>query len=240
MGLRSTLTATLLATFALCKPAILKSRAVIDYDAVVGFDEAVPDNSEGDLMLANKPYLKVFNGCVPFPAVDACADGNTSGGLSPTGDSNGGCSSSTGQVCARASTYEQYFAIMYSWYMPKDEPSNGIGHRHDWENAVVFLSDNSSDATFVAMVVSQHGDYVSGTTTFDGTNPYVGYISYWPTDHALIFTTTKGGTQPLIAWEDLTEAAREALETTDFGDANVSFKDSSFQSSLADAYATAF
>lgn len=38
-----------------------------------------------------------------------------SGGLSPTGDSNGGCSSSTGQVYARASVYEEYFAIMYSW-----------------------------------------------------------------------------------------------------------------------------
>lgn len=38
-----------------------------------------------------------------------------SGGLAPTGDSNGGCSSSTGQVYARASVYEEYFAIMYSW-----------------------------------------------------------------------------------------------------------------------------
>lgn len=38
-----------------------------------------------------------------------------SGGLSPTGDSSAGCSSSTGQVYARASVYEEYFAIMYSW-----------------------------------------------------------------------------------------------------------------------------
>jgi hypothetical protein len=124
--------------------------------------------------------------------------------------------------------------------MPKDEPSDGLGHRHDWENAVVFLSENSSDATFVAMVVSEHGGYVSGTATFDGTNPYVGYISYWPVDHTLIFTTTEGGTQPLIAWEELTDAARTALDTTDFGDATASFKDSNFQSYLADAYSTAF
>ncbi|KAJ0109756.1 hypothetical protein N8I77_011221 [Diaporthe amygdali] len=238
MAVRSLLTAALVATTALSKPTAIKTRAVIDHDAVVGFAEAAPDNSEGDLMLAYKPYLKVFNGCVPFPAVDA--EGNTSGGLSPTGDSSAGCSSSTGQVYARASVYEEYFAIMYSWYMPKDEPSDGIGHRHDWENAVVFLSENSSDATFVAMVVSEHGGYVSGTATFDGTHPYVGYISYWPVDHTLIFTTTEGGTQPLIAWEDLTDAAREALDTTDFGDATASFKDSNFQSYLADAYSTAF
>lgn len=127
-----------------------------------------------------------------------------------------------------------------SRYMPKDEPSDGLGHRHDWENAVVFLSENSSDATFVAMVVSEHGGYVTGTATFDGTHPYVGYISYWPVDHTLIFTTTEGGTQPLIAWEDLTDAARDALDTTDFGDATASFKDSNFQSYLADAYSTAF
>jgi hypothetical protein len=76
MAPRSLLMAALVVTTALCKPTALKPRAVIDHDAVVGFDEAVPNNSEGDLMLAYKPYLKVFNGCVPFPAVDA--DGNTS------------------------------------------------------------------------------------------------------------------------------------------------------------------
>lgn len=76
MAVRSLLTAALVATTALSKPTAIKTRAVIDHDAVVGFAEAAPDNSEGDLMLAYKPYLKVFNGCVPFPAVDA--EGNTS------------------------------------------------------------------------------------------------------------------------------------------------------------------
>lgn len=67
MALRSLVSVLLAASAAL--------GAVISHDAVVGFSEAVPDSSEGDLMLAYKPYLKVFNGCVPFPAVDA--DGNT-------------------------------------------------------------------------------------------------------------------------------------------------------------------
>lgn len=56
--------------------AALQARAVIAHDAVVGFAETVPATTEGDLMLKFKPYLKVFNGCVPFPAVDS--DGNTS------------------------------------------------------------------------------------------------------------------------------------------------------------------
>lgn len=55
--------------------AQLASRAVISHDAVVGFTEAAPATTEGDLILKFKPFLKVTNGCVPFPAVDA--DGNT-------------------------------------------------------------------------------------------------------------------------------------------------------------------
>ena len=47
------------------------------------------------------------------------ADAGSSGGLSPTGSSNGGCSSNTGQVYARSASFNNAFAIMYSWYMPK-------------------------------------------------------------------------------------------------------------------------
>jgi hypothetical protein len=53
----------------------LASRAVISHDAVVGFDETVPSGTIGDAYEAYQPFLKVVNGCVPFPAVDA--DGNT-------------------------------------------------------------------------------------------------------------------------------------------------------------------
>lgn len=53
----------------------LSKRAVINHDAVVGFPETVPDGIVGELYLKYKPLLKVFNGCVSFPGVDA--DGNT-------------------------------------------------------------------------------------------------------------------------------------------------------------------
>ncbi|KAF3359510.1 hypothetical protein VdG1_02065 [Verticillium dahliae VDG1] len=53
---------------------LLESRAVINHDAVVGFPQTVPSGVSGQLMLKFKPYLKVFNGCVPFPAVNAGGD----------------------------------------------------------------------------------------------------------------------------------------------------------------------
>jgi hypothetical protein len=127
---------------------------------------------------------------------------------------------------------------MYSWYMPKDEPSPGIGHSHDWENAVVWLSSESATASIVALSTSQHGGYVTTTSpSLSGTKVLVGYVSYWPLDHCLIADDSVGGTQPLIAWESLTDAARTALTDTDFGSANVPFKDSAFTGNLAAAYA---
>jgi hypothetical protein len=52
----------------------IERRAVIAHDAVVGFPETVPSSTIGSLYLKHKPYLKVFNGCVPFPAVNANGD----------------------------------------------------------------------------------------------------------------------------------------------------------------------
>lgn len=56
-------------------PSQLESRAVIDSDAVVGFPETVPSGTVGTVYETYQPYLKIVNGCVPFPAVDA--SGNT-------------------------------------------------------------------------------------------------------------------------------------------------------------------
>lgn len=136
-------------------PSELQSRAVIAHDAVVGFAEAVPSGTVGTVYEAYQPYLKVINGCVPFPAVDAA--GNTgydlflfifsspdplanillfflgivlpllesyknrrltsqSAGLATSGSSNGGCSSSTGQIYVRGAQSGSRYGLMYSWY----------------------------------------------------------------------------------------------------------------------------
>lgn len=160
----------------------------------------------------------------------------SSGGLATSGSSNGGCSSSTGQVYVRGKTYNGRYAIMYSWYFPKDSPSTGLGHRHDWENLVIWLSSQSTSASVVGMSVSQHSGYEARTSgTFSGNSPLAGYTASWPVNHHIVFTNEKGGQQPLIAWESLTDAARTALTNTDFGDANVPFKDDNFDRNLGKA-----
>ena len=53
----------------------IQPRAVIPNSQIVGLPEAVPAGIVGDLYEAYQPFLDVYNGCVPSPAVDA--NGNT-------------------------------------------------------------------------------------------------------------------------------------------------------------------
>ncbi|KAB5515084.1 necrosis inducing protein-domain-containing protein [Coniochaeta sp. 2T2.1] len=189
--------------------APVERRAVIAHDAVVGFAETVPSGS------CRLPMDVCHSRQLTQPETP---------GLATSGSSNGGCSSSTGQVYARAATCNGKYAIMYSWYMPKHSSLSGLGHRHDWENDVVWLSSSSRSARVLGLVVSQHGGYSKTTTpASSGTRLLVGYVSYCPLDHQLIADDSGGGSQPLVAWESLTAAAQTALSVTDFGDANVPF-----------------
>lgn len=65
---------SLIAAAAAVTASPIERRAPIDSDKVVGFAETVPSGTTGSVYLAYKPYLKVVNGCVPFPAVNAAGD----------------------------------------------------------------------------------------------------------------------------------------------------------------------
>jgi hypothetical protein len=132
---------------------------------------------------------------------------------------------------------------MYAWYWPKDEPSTlegslGFGHRHDWEGVVVWLSEESTDATILGVAASAHGgwDPESTTVSHSGNGALIEYLSEdGILDHSLGFTTTVGAQQPLVAWESLDSTIQNALTTTDFGDAIVPFIDANFENNLAAA-----
>ncbi|RLN48873.1 hypothetical protein BBJ28_00017291 [Nothophytophthora sp. Chile5] len=215
---------------------------VISHDAVVPFAQPTPTTTEQTAGIKFKPQIHISNGCHPYPAVDE--DGNTSGGLKPTGSASAGCKGSGygSQVYGRITTYEGVYAIMYSWYMPKDSPISGLGHRHDWEHVVVWVDDITlASPTIVAVSPSAHSGYniyyPPDSDTLDGYSAKVDYSSSWlVVNHALDSTSDAGETQDLIMWDQLTDAARTALEDTDFGDANVPMKDANFETKLGNAY----
>ncbi|KAF4759708.1 hypothetical protein N7455_001866 [Penicillium solitum] len=218
-------------------PVELSRRGTVGHSDLVGLPQTVPAGATGDRYLAYQPKLKVVNGCVPFPAVDV--SGNTNAGLKPSGSSNGGCSSSTGQIYVRSGTSGGKNALMYSWYFPKDEPSTDLGHRHDWEGVIIWLSDaTSTDASnIVAVCPSAHGGWDCSTDgfTLDGTSSLIKYESVWPVNHSCGLTTAVGGTQPLVAWESMSTVEQNALDTTDFGSGNVPFNEGNFANNLAKA-----
>jgi len=124
-------------------------------------------------------------------------------------------------------------------YMPKDQPSIGLGHRHDWENVVVWIDTLEASAKVLAVSPSAHGKYnkfVGSAAPMDGTRAKIRYFNIWPTNHQLGVTSKKGGEQPLIAWESLTEEAMRELNEANFGSATVPLKESTFQGNMEKAY----
>lgn len=137
-----------------------------------------------------------------------------------------------GQVYSRSRDYNGMHAIMYSWYMPKDQ--NIDRHTHDWENVIVWLS-SKDNPEIKGISYSAHSGYeriqFKVVDLWSGDRPKVAYYAVLK-NHALEGTTEKGGEQPLIAWHALTPAARFTLTNYDFGDANVPFKATNFLKNL--------
>jgi|EndMetStandDraft_4_1072995.scaffolds.fasta_scaffold40297_4 hypothetical protein len=205
---------------------------VINHDSVVPFEPDVTD-----YQAFFQPRLDVTHGCVPFPAVNR--QGDVSGGLKPSGSPNGGCSRNRGQVYVRAKNYNGGCAVMYSWYFPKDEVSPGRGHRHDWENVVLFLSECSKSGGMRAISYSGHGGYTKfRRVPRKDSHPLVEYGTNGILNHQLFQTDRAGGFQPAIRWNGLTDAARRTLNNHDFGDANVPMKDGNFDRNVEKAWTT--
>lgn len=207
---------------------------IIPHNQIVGF----PDKIQG-YYKTFQPQLKVFDGCVPFPAVDAA--GNVSGGLQSSGTMNGHCSSNIGQVYVNQASFKGECALMYSWFFPKDQNVDGpvnSGHRYDWENIVVWLSSCSNNARVNAISYSAHGKYDKDRNpSLDGTHPLVAYQrNPIPLSHSLTKTHYHGGYQSGVSWLGLSPQARTTLDTYDFGKANVPFNSKNFFKNIRLSY----
>lgn len=115
---------------------------------------------------------------------------------------------------------------MYSWYMPKDQTIDDVSpgsHRHDFENVVIWLS--SDITTVLGGAASGHGEYkITNGAVPGGDSATVEYFATFPTNHELQFTETVGNTYPVSDWDAMPDAAKSALQDTDFGDASPPFK----------------
>lgn len=176
------------------------------------------------------PRLEIDSGCRPYTAVDA--DGNYNAGLKDSGSESGECEDQDKQqVYTRSKQVNaNTYAIMYAYYFPKDNgfiiPS--IGHRHDWEHAVVFVRNiNEANEAIVGAAYSAHGG-VSSTRTPNkaGDQVYVSYGYNGSVTHSL--EEGSGGTNDqhvLISWDNLPSASKTTLNNQSFGSAVVPLKD---------------
>ncbi|KAK1977606.1 necrosis inducing protein-domain-containing protein [Colletotrichum cereale] len=123
------------------------------------------------------------DGCYYTAAIDGNGDKN--GGLSPANGIPPNCLRATcrdnnrlenSNVYSRSRCNNGWCAIMYEYYFEKDQVicgSWGGGHRHDWENIVVFVQDGQVKR----VAPSCHGKYGGATNTprLDGERAKVVY-----------------------------------------------------------------
>lgn len=119
---------------------------VVPHNSLRFIPERVRGGVEGRAMLRYEPYLHIAHGCRSYPAVSQ--SGQVSGGLQASGTPSGGCNDGrNGQTYVRGTWYQGRYAIMYSWYFPKDQVASGSingGHRHDWESVVIWIDNRES------------------------------------------------------------------------------------------------
>ncbi|RQM10350.1 hypothetical protein DD237_007315 [Peronospora effusa] len=216
----------------------------------IPFDEVAPFATDTNttsminiLALKFQPQLYISSGCFPYPAVDA--KGRTSAGLLIFKVAIGCHGSPLGsQVYGRAAELNGYLGIMFTWYFPRDFPIPTLymGHHHAWEHVFVWLSSRSEDAKLLSVTVPSVGFFYSSYSLpkekqMDGNHVKLKYTSWLlQTPHYLKPTRKAGTYQDLIMWDNMTDAAREALEQTNFFFHKAPISTSKFERYLQQAY----
>ncbi|RFN54288.1 hypothetical protein FIE12Z_1414 [Fusarium flagelliforme] len=226
----------------------LQARARVPHDSLNPVGKTIQGGAIGAAIDRWQPLLHIADGCQPYTAVTT--NGDVSGGLQDSGSKTGGCKDTRkGQTYARAAMHNGKLAIMYAWYWPKDQPADGnlvSGHRHDWENVVVFIDNyQSPGATLYAAAASGHGSYKkTKTPQRNGNNVMAEYFTSGGKNHELQFKTSPGRTYWIYDWAAMTPAARTGLingpngnpNDNPWGNANVPFIDANFGRNIGNAW----
>eukprot|EP00644_Phytophthora_capsici_P009136 jgi/Phyca11/5621/fgenesh1_pm.PHYCAscaffold_6_\ len=203
--------------------------AIIDHDKVEPFAQPQPVTISENVAVKYKPQLQVSRGCVPFPAVNAA--GEISGGLKGSTGTDG---------CTEAPLGSQVYGRSAC--------------RHLWANYVLWLDNPALETPKILVTaippmgfVGMQAIQTSRISRFRYTYNYTGgsdvstrVCQDYPDNSAWIgldFTYGDGQYQDLIMWNQLTDQAREALESADFGeDTKVPFNDKNFEAALGHAW----
>ncbi|MCE7003751.1 NPP1 family protein [Kibdelosporangium philippinense] len=189
------------------------------------------------------------DGCYNTPAIGP--DGTLNPGLSLGGDVNGSCRDQSDldntNVYSRSKCNNGWCAHMYAYYFEKDQAALGpgsAGHRHDWEDIVVWVQDDQ--VKFVS--VSQHASYETKSVNdvrFEDTHAKIVYHKDSVSTHA--FRHANGNDEPpenhegiwqrgpLVGWDNFPSGLRDTLSAADFGSATLKLVDGRFNDALAKA-----
>ncbi|OWY94768.1 hypothetical protein PHMEG_00035412 [Phytophthora megakarya] len=231
--------------------------ATVDHDKIEPFPQPEPVTVSEKAAIKFKPQLYTSESvCVSFPAVNVA--GEVTGGLKGT-NGNDACKYAPkgSQVYGRAGWYKDMWAIMYAWYFPKGFSYFGYpSRRHDWQSVVVWIDNPDLETPKIVGVSLSKSDtkyykelkmwpsYFVGYRTegrrFNRTYIYGSNTSLrfeHSFDPDMDFAPWDGEYQDLIMWEQLTDAARAALnDGKNFGDAEVPFSDEHYEVHLDKAW----
>ncbi|ETI35649.1 hypothetical protein F443_18035 [Phytophthora nicotianae P1569] len=248
-ALASTVFATLLA----------RAAVTVDHDKVEPFPQPVPVTISEKAAIKFKPQLYTpYNICVPFPGVNAV--GEVTGGLKGT-NGNDACKYAPkgSQIYGRGGWYKDIWAIMYACYLPKGFWMDLPSRRHDGKSVVVWVNNPGFETPKIVGVSMSKSDTKYYKETKIGPFAFAGYRKEGRRSERayiygsntslrfqyesglgssyLSFADCDGEYQDLIMWEQLTDAARAALnDGNNFGDAEVPFSDEHYKQHLDKAW----
>lgn len=227
----------------LCLYALLALFHVSTVQAITSISHKAVDpisSTVNSLHTTFVPYLRIAHGCDYQAAINKV--GEVSGGLKAGGTSSGNCSSMPGQIYARSTSFSDgTTAIMYAYYFAKDHAFWGGlgGHRHDWENVVVWLDANNN---LIGAAYSAHGDYSTTTSpNVSGNHILVDYNASFTTHSFFESKDSRGfSSENLVSYEYLSSIVKSNLTTNDWGSAVFPLKNASFYSYIEESRPFAF
>ncbi|ETK86351.1 hypothetical protein L915_09012 [Phytophthora nicotianae] len=213
---------------------------VVRYDDIAPFAQPVPVTITEKRAVEFKPQVHTNGGCYPYPVVDK--DGNTGDCLASSGPDSKSCNGPSvgSQVYGRAKRFTDKWAIMYAWYLPKNSNGWGIESRHLWLETIVWLDSFVLESPTILAVTTWHqGKYQKYlppvADTLNGTSVKLDCTNTLEYGYMLDVTNRIGETQDLIMWNQLTDAARSALQWTDFNGLSAPISDGRFEELLEKA-----